>query len=166
MAEQLKEIIFSESTAELSEDKRYRYKLTRIWDKSKKMVCFVGLNPSTADEAENDPTVWKLVRSADSWGYGGIVIVNLFAVRTPSPQQMLREEEPIGVKNDETLRAAADNAAYDKVIAVWGDDGGHKNRGSEVKKLFRQLWMLEVSQSGNPRHPRFLPRDVRPKIWK
>lgn len=93
------------------------------------------------------------------------MIVNLFAMRTPSPQQMMREEQPIGPKNNEILKQVADNAAYDKVIAVWGDDGEYKNRGSEVKKLFRQLWVLGVSQSGNPRHPRFLPGDVIPKIW-
>ena len=162
----LRAINFIESTAKISEDKRYRYKLTRVWDKSKKRICFVGLNPSKADETENDPTVWKLVRYADSWGYGGMTVVNLFAIRTPRRRQMMREEEPIGPKNDAVLEHVAVSKEYDKVIAVWGDDGRYKNRNSEVKKLFSELWVLKVSKSGEPRHPRFLPGDLTPKLWK
>ena len=45
------------SDAIISDDKKYRYLLTRIWDNDKRMVNFIGLNPSTADQIDNDPTM-------------------------------------------------------------------------------------------------------------
>jgi hypothetical protein len=161
----MKEINFIKSEAVFSEDKKYRYQLTRVWNESKPMVGFIALNPSIADETENDPTIWKLVRSADGWGYGGLIIVNLFALVSSSPEVMKTAKEPIGKNNDQYLEKMSKSSDLDKVIAVWGDDGVHLNRASEVKKMFSKLWVLKLSETGQPRHPRFLKADVEPFLW-
>jgi hypothetical protein len=161
----MKEIKFVKSEAVFSEDKKYRYELTRVWDDSKPKIGFVALNPSVADETENDPTIWKLVRSADGWGYGGIVIVNLFALVTSSPEAMKVASEPIGDENDKYLSKMSKASDLEKIVAVWGDDGVHLNRAEQVKKMFSQLWALKISESGQPRHPRFLKSDVEPFLW-
>ena len=161
----MKEINFVKSEAIFSEDKKYRYELIRVWDNSKPKIGFVALNPSIADETENDPTIWKLVRSADGWGYGGIVIVNLFALVTSSPEAMKVASEPIGKENDKHLVKMSKAKDVDKIVAVWGDDGAHLGRADQVKKMFSQLWALKISESGQPRHPRFLKSDVEPFLW-
>lgn len=160
-------ISFSKTDANFSSDRRYRYELTRVWDENKPLVGFIGLNPSTADESTNDPTIWKLVRLSDSWGYGGLVIVNLFGYITPGPAEMKKAEDPVGPENDRFIARLATSSEVDKVVAVWGDDGSFMNRGDDVRKLIcGKLWALKISDSGHPRHPRFLKEDVLPFLWK
>ena len=65
----------------LSEDRKYRYILSRTWDETKPTVLFIGLNPSTADEKTDDPTIRKCINYAKCWGYGKILMANLFAFR-------------------------------------------------------------------------------------
>lgn len=74
------------TNAILSEDRKYRYVLSRIWDESKPMVMIIGLNPSTADETKNDPTIIRCIDFAKSWGYGGVYMLNLFAFRATLPK--------------------------------------------------------------------------------
>lgn len=66
----------------LSEDRKYRYILSRTWDETKPTVLFIGLNPSTADEKTDDPTIRKCINYAKCWGYGKILMANLFAFRS------------------------------------------------------------------------------------
>ncbi|TAF48654.1 MAG: DUF1643 domain-containing protein [Runella slithyformis] len=103
----------------LSENKRYRYMLTRIWDESKPMVMWVMLNPSTADASNDDPTIRKCIAFAKSWGYGGIYVGNLFAFRATNPKRLLQITEPIGAENEEYIRMYAEKV--DKVICAWGN---------------------------------------------
>ena len=85
-----------EKDAILSEDRKYRYVLSRIWDKSKPIVMIIGLNPSTADETEDDRTIRRCIKFADSWGYGGVYMLNLFAFRATKPTDMFVVVNPIG----------------------------------------------------------------------
>ena len=89
--------------AELSQCRQYRYALWRTWDKSKKIVMFIGLNPSTADEVDDDRTIKRCISYAKQWGYGGIIMANLFAYRTSSPNVMMDSHDPIGKENDAWL---------------------------------------------------------------
>lgn len=84
----------------LSEDRKYRYILSRTWDETKPTVLFIGLNPSTADENEDDPTIRRCIIFAKSWGYGGLIMANLFAFRTTNPQGLYSEKNPVGSEND------------------------------------------------------------------
>ena len=144
----------------ISEDKKYRYVLSRIWDESKPIVMIMGLNPSTADAMNDDPTITKCINFAKSWGYGGVYMLNLFAFRTSNPQTMLDADEPIGMENDKYL--VEYSLKCDKVVCAWGNDGSYKNRSSEIKSKLGNLYYLALNKSGEPSHPLYLKSELVP----
>lgn len=152
-----KEAIFSRDT-----DRTYRYALRRIWDESLPKVMFVGLNPSDADESKDDPTVRRCIKFVKDWEkYGGLLIGNLFAFRSPNPQVMRNASDPIGKDNNLWLNSLAKEASL--VIAAWGDGGAFRNRGNEVRTLIVDLHYLKLNKSGEPSHPLYLLSDLKPK---
>lgn len=82
----------------LSEDRKYRYILSRTWDEAKPAVLFIGLNPSTADEKSDDSTIRKCINYAKCWGYGKILMANLFAFRSTDPSILIHAADPVGKK--------------------------------------------------------------------
>ena len=150
-----------EKDAILSEDRKYRYVLSRIWDKSKPMVMIIGLNPSTADETEDDPTIRRCINFADSWGYGGVYMLNLFAFRATQPTDMFKAINPIGSQNDKYINDYAKRV--DKVICAWGNDGNYKNRSSDITKQLDNLFYLKMNKTGEPAHPLYLKSDLIPQ---
>ena len=92
-----------ESTADFSFCGQYRYTLTRVWSLERGLVLFVGLNPSTADAERDDPTVRRCVGYARRWGFGGVLVANLFAYRATDPRDLLAVSYPIGPRNDEVI---------------------------------------------------------------
>ncbi len=125
--------------AKLSSCYTYRYYLTRQWDETLPFVNFIGLNPSTADASINDPTIYKCIRYAKKWAYGGIIMTNLFAYRTKNPSVMLSYEgDKVGQENNKYLLKGKNESALS--IAAWGNDGIHKDRWMDIIKLgSRQL---------------------------
>ena len=89
-----------DSGADFSKCRKYRYTLWRTWDASKSKVMFLGLNPSTADEVKNDPTVTRCINYSKRWGYGGMYMMNIFSFRTTYPVELKKAQNPIGDKND------------------------------------------------------------------
>lgn len=144
----------------LSEDRKYRYVLSRIWDETKPTVMIIGLNPSIADETTNDPTIVRCINFAKSWGYGGVYMLNLFAFRATKPHTMKEAEEPIGNENDKYLEEYYKKS--EKVICAWGDTGSYKNRSKEILSKFDDLYYLELNQTGEPAHPLYLKSDLAP----
>lgn len=155
------------STAVYSDCERYRYSLTREWDAGGKRVLFVMLNPSTATEVQNDPTVERCERRARHLGYGAFRVTNIFAWRATDPRDMRAAAAPVGPENDATLREGVDWA--DEVIAAWGVHGAHLGRGPKVAALLqglgKPLFHLGLSKDGHPRHPLYLPYAQRPVVW-
>lgn len=143
----------------LSSCRLYRYALWRTWDKCKDKVMFIGLNPSTADETEDDRTISRCISYAKQWGYGGIIMGNLFAFRTSSPAEMRRTEDPIGEKNDYWLKRLANNAAL--VVGMWGNSGTFRGRSEEVSAMFPNLHCLRLTKAGQPHHTRGLPKGIK-----
>ena len=141
--------------AVLSEDRVYRYALRRIWDESKKRVLFIGLNPSTADEVEDDTTVKRCISYAKQWGFGGIIIGNLFAYRATNPLEMIKASDPIGNENDSWLKKLANEA--DLIVGVWGNSGQFKGRSIKVVSMLQNLYCLQITAKGEPHHTRGLP---------
>ena len=92
------------SVAVYSDCERYRYALTRVWDQSASRVVFVMLNPSTATEVQNDPTVERCERRARSLGFGGFRVTNIFAWRDKDPKNMRMAKAPVGPENDTTIQ--------------------------------------------------------------
>jgi len=144
----------------LSKDRKYRYVLSRIWDETKPTVMIIGLNPSTADETENDPTIIRCIDFAKSWGYGGVYMLNLFGFRATKPTDMFKAEEPIGQDNDKYIEEYS--KICDKVICAWGNDGSYKNRTKEILSKIENTYYLKLNQTGEPAHPLYLKGDLIP----
>ena len=121
---------------------------------------FVGLNPSTADETQDDPTIRRCIAFAKAWGYGGVCMTNLFAYRATLPEVMKATSDPVGPDNDEYLRALAADAGV--VVAAWGANGTHKGRDAEVRKLLPELHCLALTKDGHPGHPLYLRKTLTP----
>ena len=105
-------------SAVLSEDREYLYRLERTWDERSDRVLWIMLNASTADENFDDQTVKRCIGFSRSWGYGGLVVGNLFAVRSTAPSNVLRHHNPVGPENDRHLRSMASECEV--VLAAWG----------------------------------------------
>ena len=152
------------NTAKLSECRKYRYALWRTWDNSKPYVMFVGLNPSTADEVSDDPTLMRCINFAKLWGYGGVCMANLFAFRATEPSDMKSAQDPIGKENNQWLEKLAESAGL--VVAAWGNDGSFLNRSTQVKELLPNLHCLKMNKSGEPAHPLYQKTLTQPKPIK
>jgi hypothetical protein len=152
--------------AAFSPCRRYRYALWRIWDDTKPTVAFIGLNPSTADEKSDDPTLIRCINFAKAWDpgrYGGVCIANLFAFRATKPRDLLARKKIIGKNNNDWLLKLATEAEL--TVAAWGNDGKHQNRAEQVKQLIQPLHYLKMNKSGEPAHPLYLKADLKPTLW-
>ncbi len=155
------------STAVYSDCERYRYSLTRIWDPAGRKALFVMLNPSTATEVQNDPTVERCERRARALGFGAFQVTNIFAWRDTDPRMMRAATDPVGPEND---RAILDGAIWaDQIVAAWGTHGSHLNRGPAVEALLRaaghDLYHLGLSKAGHPKHPLYISYTQSPEPW-
>lgn len=149
--------------AQLSDDRVYRYALTRMWDLGRPMCVIVGLNPSTADEDALDPTLRRCIRFAHREGYGGLWMGNLFAYRATDPKDMKAQADlAVGPENDRWLRDMAMWAGFGNAIAAWGAHGGWLGRDEEVKRLLGdyRLRCFGRTKAGHPKHPLYLPSDT------
>lgn len=163
--------LFSNNSAVISKCGKYRYALTRVWDEIKPRVLFIMLNPSTADAEKDDPTIRRCMHFANDWGYGGLYVVNLFALRATNPEDLLKAPFVVGVENEKWVRRMSSLAHL--VVCAWGN-------GSIVEKLQKRLdhtwkpmsWVnktlhyLELSNDGTPKHPLYLKRSVTPKPYE
>jgi hypothetical protein len=145
----------------LSQCRTYRYVLWREWDTiNPAYAMFVGLNPSTADEVEDDPTIRRCVGYAKRWGYGALCMTNLFAYRATDREVMKSHPSPVGVDNDRWLVEMAKGAAI--VVAAWGVDGAHLHRDQAVIRLLgKGLTCLGLTKSGHPAHPLYLKKSLK-----
>lgn len=158
--------LFDDRWAEFSDDRVYRYLLGRKWNGNLPVVAFICLNPSTADEREDDPTVRRCIGFARDWGFGSMLMANLFAFRATEPYYMKRAEDPVGFANDRALLGLVNIS--DLLVAAWGNHGKHKGRAKYVRNLlsFANLHVLGLTQEGQPQHPLYLPGDRKPKKWE
>jgi len=153
------------SGAHFSPCGRYRYLLWRYWDDNRPPALFVMLNPSTADEIDNDPTVERCQRRAKALGFGGIRVVNIFALRSTDPAALYEAQDPIGPENDEVILEATIGAGL--VICAWGTHGNFLSRGKQVMSLFHRAGVmahcLQLNADGTPQHPLYIAYEVMPK---
>ena len=153
---------FTTGGADVSDDCVYRYSLWRTWDPPSGSCLFVMLNPSTANANVNDQTISKCVRYTKAWGFGELLVGNLFAYRARNREAMKRYPCPIGPENDAALLRLV--ARADDTVAAWGADGGHMGRDAAVLAMLRPLadiQCLHVTRSGKPGHPLYLSEDLR-----
>jgi hypothetical protein len=148
-------------TTILSPCRTYRFALWREWDASNpRYAMFVGLNPSTADEATDDATIRRCIAFAKAWRYGALCMTNLFAYRATVPSDMKRAADPVGPENDRHLLEHAAGAGV--IVAAWGIDGKFMGRDRQVKAMLPPMHYLRLTKGGHPGHPLYLPADLIP----
>lgn len=155
---------YTEKSAFIDLGGLYRYKLSREWAPELPCCMFIGLNPSTADADRDDPTIRRCVGFARRWGYGKLVMCNLFAFRATDPAALFEPEDPVGPENDEWLIDCAERA--DLIVAAWGARGDIRGRAHEVRTFLPEhVHHLGLTKFDQPRHPLYLRADTRPVLW-
>lgn len=166
------------------EDSTYRYYLQHVFPFEEQTIApprfalFIMMNPSYASENQWDNTVRRCAGYAKDWGYDGLRIANIFAFRTPFPKggtdkhgtewdPIWEQEDPIGPLNDSHIRSAVSLPTTKEVVCAWGNAGQRLSRGEDVLEIVAEEEMtpkaLRVNKSGQPAHPLYLPKDLKPK---
>lgn len=153
-------------SAQLSECGRYRYNLTRSWrhNRNSQWVLFIMLNPSTADDSEDDPTVRRCIGFAEEWGYDGLAVVNLYSYRATDPLELWNPHiRANGRHSDEFIKAMI--SVCSGVVCAWGKPGPDPTRPVEVYNLIRahhrDPMALRINKDGSPGHPLYIPKASR-----
>lgn len=153
----------------------WRYSLTREWEKDRGRLVVIGLNPSTADETQDDPTIRRCIGYAKRWHYGALLMLNLFAFRATDPRDMKAAADPVGPDNDEFLTVCT--VGEPTVLCAWGAHGAFRDRGLAVVQALtlgtrergvgapRNLFVLGTTKAGQPKHPLYLRADLEPRPW-
>lgn len=147
------------TSARFSDCGAYRYDLVRAWGPEPK-VLWIMLNPSTAAADVDDPTVRRTQTFARAWGYGGVVVCNLFALRSTDPRALYAHPDPEGPENDRTLTRWATSVLIGRTVVAWGVHGALDDRGARVAQLLANVgvdqWCLGTTKAGHPRHPLYV----------
>ncbi len=139
---------------------RYRYSLWRAWSAYHPRLVFILLNPSTADEERNDPTIRRCIGFARVWGFGSVEVVNLFAYRATHYREMFMVIDPVGEENDRFLTQAVERCST--VVVGWGARGTLLGRDRQVMSLLtgrNDVYCLGTTRGGQPRHPLYVKGD-------
>lgn len=156
---------------------KYRYTLWRSWPiedlvgfersaetRAHEYLMVIGLNPSTADDKQDDPTIRRCIDFAKRWGFGGLCMTNLFAWRDTKPENMKAASSPIqpeGTRdNDKWLQHCADEAGM--ILAAWGTHGDYLNRAKRVIEMLPPMKCLVKNADGSPKHPLYVPASTIP----
>lgn len=157
-------------TCHFSPCRGYRYELRIIWDETLKPQMFIGLNPSVADETQDDPTVRRCIDYAKRFGAGGLVMANAMAFRSTDPLVMLAfAGDQVGPENTIKYLEYLASGCQNKPIAAWGKNavkvkrgwnGGNRHR--ELTVMMGPLDCLRLNGDGTPAHPLYLPAKLTP----
>lgn len=153
-------------TAVISPCGTYRYLLTRVWDQTLPNVGFIMLNPSTADADTDDPTIRRCVGFAKSWGYGGIAVRNLYALRSTDPRALRTHPHPHGPDNYRYLEAAIHDAL---TVCAWGANADPIDSRGLIDALIGwggRPHHLGLTKAGFPKHPLYLRADTTPSPFR
>ena len=155
----------------ISDCGKYRYELHREWDKSKRKVLFIMLNPSTADGLNNDLTTIRCINFAKKWGYGGIMIGNIYPFRAKRPKHLRKwlnegSDYAFWKSGDDNRNHVGDMAQKaDMIVCAWGCN--HEGIPDWVEEL-GDLFYLELCKDNiTPKHPLGnLSKDLIPTNYK
>jgi len=153
--------------------RKYRYTLRRIFDEErfeKEGACtFICLNPSTATETTDDPTVRRCINYAQEWGYPAFIMLNIFGFRATDPLEMKCQDEPVGIDNNKHIIETCKQSGL--VVAAWSNHASHMNRGHEVELLLAHhgidVHCLKINRNSRmPAHPLYLKKSLKPMLLK
>ena len=153
--------------ASFSKCYRYRYRLSRVWRNphQPKTALFVGLNPSTADALSDDPTLRRIVNLADTWGFDGVAVANIFAWRCTDPDNLPRDMAlAVGPQNNRAIRQLASRA--EKTFVCWGNRCPLERERVVTRLLPAPLYCLGLTRQGRPRHPLYVPASTQARLWE
>jgi hypothetical protein len=159
--------------ATFDETRKFRYTLWRNWSQTlyvPERCAFIGLNPSTADEHQLDPTVTRCVNWSKEWGFGGMAMLNLFAYRATDPTDMKKHPSPCGLDNCDAIRNVVNSAS--RVVLCWGNHGTHMDRAQYVtSELLKgvdrdRIFTFGTNLNGEPKHPLYLRGDTPLELWR
>lgn len=157
---------FKESGAIFSDCTKFRYRLWRKWDNGP-TVSFLMLNPSTADENRNDPTIERCHRRAVAMGFGALDVINIFSFRATDPKDLKKAKDPIGPDTNAVILQSARDA--DMTVCGWGSHGNHLGRDQEIRQLLKDNELaahyLTLTSKGQPGHPLYIPYAKTPVFW-
>lgn len=153
--------------AVISSDGKYRYQLLRKWDDRLPLILFIMLNPSTADADIDDPTIRRCIEFAKSWGFGGLMVGNLYAYRATDPKQLKNSPEISDTAvwlreiNEKHIRIMEQKC--DMVIFAWGTDKHAFDwHVLKYKQLFPHAKAITISKHHKPCHPLYLKKTLIP----
>lgn len=152
-------------SAVVSECGNYRYELRRVWDESLPPLLFIALNPSTGDfSVKDNSTVRVCMNFARRWGYGGMLLANLFAYSSTDKSALFKVKDPVGPRNDSYIRQLSKEAAL--TVCAWSDTGGYMERDIKVLKMLKDPHphCLVKLKSGRPGHPLYKRRELTPTL--
>ena len=152
---------------QFSADRKYRYRLWRIWDPTKTVFLFCMLNPSLATWDKLDNTCLRVQRFVQKWQGGGFIVTNCFGLVDTNPAGLYTSVDPVGPENDVAIRQAATRA--DVVVAAWGNHAGLGQRADAVYQLLvsvkKPIHCLAITKTGEPGHPLYLSSNLKPQIY-
>lgn len=149
-------------SARFSPCRTWRYTLWRIWGEHTNICCFIGLNPSTADETLDDPTIRRCIRFARDWGHDGYLMLNAYAYRATKPKDMLTASDPVGPENDEVLGRLRHKDWITRIVAAWGAHCSTYRQRIVLDLIGREVQCLGRTKDGRPKHPLYLPASAEP----
>lgn len=157
----MSDLFGTDSGASFSDDRKHRFALWRIWNESLPFVMFIGLNPSTANESDNDPTIRSVCRIAKNNGYGGVYMMNCFSFVSTDPKGIINNHYSLRW-NDYMLSTIAYKCQ--DVVFAWGnfDIVRETGRDKELCEMFPNALALQINKNGSPKHPLYVSSKIKP----
>lgn len=163
-----------ERAAVFSSCRMYRYSLTRVWDADLPPFAFVGLNPSTADEFTDDRTVRRCMDFAARWGFGQLVMLNAYGLRSTDPRELKKVEDPVGPRNDQWLASEASRVeklrprewTMPNIVVSWGAHCSPQRERQALLALGVAVACLGQTKDGRPLHPLYLKKTTERRYFQ
>ena len=143
----------SPSGAFFSSCRKNRFALWRIWDGKLPVAMCIGINPSHANEEQDDPTIRILRGVLANLDFGGLVMTNLYSLIS-STKEVLATEVGLVPENDAYISAFGD--CCDEVIFCWGSTPDFEDRVAMIRSKFPAAKCFGTTKDGSPYHPRAL----------
>ena len=151
-------MIVIDQGAHFSPCRTWRYSLWRVWGTDGTRVAFIGLNPSTADETQDDPTVRRCINFARAWGYDGMYMLNLFGLRSTNPKGLWKVKDPTGPGNYAAI--ARNTHVCGMAVVAWGANVTSEQWTPVLEHIKCEMVCLGLTKSGAPRHPLYVKGDT------
>jgi len=144
-----------------SEDRKYRYRLWRKWDTAKPCILWIMNNPSIADDQFDDPTIRRVVKFSQSWGYGGVYIGNLSPYRATNPKELqsISFSELCPINNIIHINEMKQKCT--EFVLAYGNPIIKDCIPRPTDPIDNCWKALKLTKQGNPSHPLYIKSDTK-----